>query len=59
MLVKVVIVFLAVMVVIAWIGGALGRLRLPGADKSARLDRYCSSCGRPRVGKGPCPCGQA
>ena len=59
MLVKAVILFLAVMVVIAWIGGLLGKLRLPGTDRQARLDRHCRSCGRPRIGKGPCPCGQA
>jgi hypothetical protein len=58
-LVKAVVLFLVAMAVIAWIGGLLGKLRLPGAGKSARLDRYCPSCGKPRIGKGPCSCGRA
>lgn len=60
MLVKAVLVFLVVMVVIAWIGSALGKLRLPGSKRpEARLNAFCPSCGRPRIGKGPCPCGKA
>ena len=58
-LVKAVILFLALMAVIAWIGAALGKLRLPGAGRTARLERFCPSCGRPRIGKGPCSCGRA
>jgi hypothetical protein len=59
MLVKAIILFLGVMVVIAWVGAAIGKLRLPGASRQARLgDKFCASCGRPRIGKGPCPCGQ-
>jgi hypothetical protein len=59
MLVKAVIVFLAVMVVIAWIGAALGKIRLPGSKGAARVEKFCPSCGRPRIGTGPCPCGSA
>lgn len=59
MLVKAVIVFLAVMVAIAWVGAALGKLRLPGARGSARVGKLCPACGRPRIGKGPCACGRA
>jgi hypothetical protein len=59
MLVKAVIVFLAVMAVIAWIGAALGKLRLPGTSARRLGDKFCPSCGRPRIGKGPCPCGRA
>ena len=59
MLVKAVILFLALMAVIAWIGAAIGKLRLPGALRQGRLgDKFCPSCGRPRIGKGPCPCGR-
>lgn len=53
MLVKAVIVFLCAMALIAWIGGLVGKLR------PRRADRFCGSCGRPRVGRGPCPCGRA
>ncbi|WP_176559338.1 hypothetical protein [Rubellimicrobium roseum] len=55
MLVKAVILFLCAMAVIAWVGGLLGRLRLPGPKREA----FCPSCGRPRIGKGSCPCGRA
>lgn len=59
MLVKVVILFLVVMVVIAWVGGLIGKLRLPGSKRpNARLGAFCPACGRPRIGKGPCPCGR-
>jgi hypothetical protein len=60
MLVKVVIIFLVVMAVIAWVGSLVGKLRLPGARRpGARLDAFCPACGRPRIGKGPCPCGKS
>ena len=59
MLVKAVLLFLVLMAVIAWIGAALGKLRLPGGKRpGARLSATCPSCGRPRIGKGPCPCGK-
>ena len=50
MLVKTIIIFLAVMALIA----LLGRFRLPG-----RRAAFCSSCGRPLIGRRPCPCGKA
>ena len=60
MLVKAVIFFLVVMAVIAWIGGMLGKLRLPGGKRpGAQIGAFCPHCGRPRIGKGPCPCGRA
>lgn len=49
MLVKIILIFLAVMAVIAM----LGRFRLPG-----RKAAFCASCGRPRIGNDPCPCGK-
>ena len=59
MLVKAVLLFLVAMAVIAWIGGMLGKLRLPGGRRTgARLASSCPACGRPRIGKGPCPCGK-
>jgi hypothetical protein len=49
---KIVSLFLVAMAVLAM----FGRLRFPGQKKlnSAR----CRSCGRFRIGKGPCACGQ-
>lgn len=56
MIVKIVTIFLAVMALLAMIG----RLRLPGRDTMSRLGtRKCKGCGRYRIGKGPCSCGQA
>jgi len=52
MLVKGIILFLAVMAVLAM----FGRLRFPGRRRQASLT--CPTCGRPRIGKGPCPCKQ-
>jgi hypothetical protein len=49
MLIKVILVFLAAMAVLAM----FGRLRLPGKQAA-----FCPGCGRPRIGKGPCPCGK-
>lgn len=57
MLVKAVLLFLVVMAVIAWIGGLVGKLR-PPRDRT-RLGATCPVCGRPVIGKGPCPCGRA
>jgi hypothetical protein len=50
MLVKTIIIFLAVMALIAM----LGRFRLP-----KRRAPFCSACGRPLIGRAPCPCGKA
>ena len=58
MLVKAVLLFLVVMAVIAWIGGLLGKLRLPGQSQR-RIGATCPACGRPKIGKAPCPCGHA
>ncbi len=33
-----------------------GRLRLPGADRLS--SRKCKNCGRFKIGKGPCACGE-
>jgi hypothetical protein len=52
MLVKGALLFLIGMAVLAM----FGKLRLPG---KRRLTAKCSSCGRPRIGSGPCPCGKA
>ncbi|GGL54049.1 hypothetical protein [Wenxinia marina] len=50
MIVKVVLLFLVFMAVLAM----FGRLRLPGLPP--KLGGKCPDCGRPRLGKGPCPC---
>lgn len=51
-IIKIVTLFLVGMGVLAM----FGKLRIPGAKRlqSAR----CPSCGRYRIGKGPCPCKQ-
>lgn len=58
MILKIVTFFLVVMAVMAM----FGRLRfphLPGVEKMRRIvSRKCRACGRPRIGKGPCPCGK-
>lgn len=51
MILKIVTLFLIGMGVLAM----FGRLRLPGM----RQAKTCKSCGAPRVGRGPCPCGKA
>lgn len=56
-LVKVVLLFLVLMAVIAWGGGLIGKLR-PPRDMRRLGDKHCPSCGRPRIGKGPCVCGR-
>ncbi|MGR3495577.1 hypothetical protein [Citreimonas sp.] len=50
MIVKIVALFLVFMAVLAM----FGRLRMPGAKRLR--DARCTSCGRYRIGKGPCPC---
>ena len=55
MLIKVMILFLLAMAVLAMIG----KLRLPGRAGKRRgklAAMRCKRCGRPRIGKGPCPC---
>lgn len=51
-IVKIVLLFLIFMGVLAM----FGKLRVPGAKQLA--SRKCRSCGRFRIGKGPCPCGK-
>ena len=51
MILKAVLLFLIAMGVL----GMFGKLRLPFRD---RLSAKCPACGRPRIGKGPCPCGK-
>jgi hypothetical protein len=50
-MVKAVIIFLVIMVGLA----LMGRLRLPG---QRRATATCRSCGRPKIGTGPCACGK-
>jgi hypothetical protein len=48
---KIVTLFLIVIAVL----GMFGKLRVPGAKRLAAAK--CPSCGRYRIGKGPCSCG--
>ncbi len=53
-LIKAAVLFLAFMIGIAiW-----GRFRKP-PRRVTRREAFCPSCGRPRIGKGRCPCGRA
>lgn len=52
MIVKIVILFLIGMAVLAM----FGRLRYPGRKR--RRSAECARCGMPRVGPGPCRCGE-
>jgi hypothetical protein len=47
---KIVLLFLIVMIVLAM----FGRYRFPGIPRLS--DKKCASCGRYRIGKGPCAC---
>lgn len=63
MLVKIAILFLAGIAAVAMLGnlifpGALQR-RLRGQGQRLAGRGNCRACGRPRIGKGPCPCGKA
>jgi hypothetical protein len=49
---KIVSLFLVFIAVLGMFGKA--RLLLPKKVRQAR----CDSCGRYRIGKGPCPCGE-
>lgn len=51
-IIKIVSLFLIGMVVLAM----FGRLRVPGAKRLAQAK--CPSCGRYRIGRGPCGCGK-
>ncbi|MBD3803030.1 hypothetical protein BMG00_05395 [Thioclava marina] len=52
MLIKGMTLFLVVMAVLAM----FGKLRLPGRKGPARVSDRCPDCGRPKIGRGPCPC---
>ncbi|MCT4557815.1 MAG: hypothetical protein N4A61_07115 [Pelagimonas sp.] len=54
MVIKIVFLFLAVMGIL----GMFGRLRFPGQAQLNRLktNKRCPSCGRFKIGKGPCAC---
>jgi hypothetical protein len=52
MLVKIISLFLVFIAVLA----LFGRLRF---GKRRQLAARCPSCGRHRIGSGPCPCGRA
>ncbi|MFT4151853.1 MAG: hypothetical protein QM656_16750 [Paracoccaceae bacterium] len=61
MMVKAVILFLCAMAVIAMIANWLmpGRFGLSARRRPALPAAKCPACGRPRIGKGRCPCGKA
>lgn len=52
MLLKIVTLFLVGIGVL----GMFGKLRW--LDPRLKVARKCRACGAPRVGKGPCPCGE-
>ncbi len=52
MIVKAVTIFLVFIAVLAM----FGRLRFPGQKRLEAMK--CRRCGRYRIGKGPCDCGQ-
>lgn len=55
MLIKGMTLFLVVMAVLAM----FGKLRMPrikGPRGPGRLSARCPDCGRPKIGRGPCPC---
>lgn len=54
MIVKIVTLFLVVMALLAM----FGRLRVPRMRMPKRVSKKCPACGRYRLGKGPCACGQ-
>lgn len=54
MIVKIVSLMLIVMAGLALFGRL--RLRLPGRKAPPKLSAPCAQCGRPRIGKGACPC---
>ncbi|MEL7345115.1 MAG: hypothetical protein AAFN59_09690 [Pseudomonadota bacterium] len=53
MLIKIASLFLVVMAVLAM----FGRLRMPRIGR-IRSATKCNACGRPKIGKDPCPCGK-
>ena len=63
MLIKIAVIFLAGIAAVAMLGNLLfpgvlqNRLRMQGRKMVGRAN--CRACGRPRIGKGPCPCGKS
>lgn len=55
-IIKIVTLFLIFIGVLAM----FGKLRLPGGPLGRKMlgNRKCPSCGRYKIGKGPCPCGR-
>ena len=54
MLTKIVLLFLAGMALL----GMFGKLRMPRLPRIGSGRARCDACGRPKIGKGPCPCGR-
>ncbi|KEO53902.1 hypothetical protein [Thioclava indica] len=52
MLIKGMTLFLVVMAVLAM----FGKLRIPGSKTARKLSGRCPDCGRPKIGRAPCPC---
>ncbi|MFM1863807.1 MAG: hypothetical protein RLZ26_2329 [Pseudomonadota bacterium] len=50
---KIVTIFLVVIALLA----IFGRLRMPRLPGLGRVATTCPSCGRHKIGRGPCPCG--
>lgn len=62
MLVKIAIIFLAGIAALAMLGNLLfpGVLQRKLRERGRRMvGGTCRACGRPRIGKGPCPCGKS
>ena len=53
-MIKIVLLFLIVLAAL----GVFGRLRIGAPPKGRRRPGKCPSCGRYRIGPGPCPCGK-
>ena len=56
MLFKIILVFLAAMVLIALIGRALFPGALPRVMQKRKVAPVCFKCGRPLIGQKPCDC---
>ncbi|HEY0212325.1 MAG TPA: hypothetical protein VGC40_01870 [Paenirhodobacter sp.] len=54
MLIKIMTLFLIAMAILA----VFAKYWFPLA-KRRMAARHCHACGRPRIGRGPCPCGKA
>ena len=52
MLVKIILVFLAAMVLI----GMIGKAMFPGTVRRLTGVRRCARCGKPQIGSAPCKC---